>query len=294
MAHRLKTGEKHIVSEIPGAGSAGLEPYRRELMTFGYTLLPPELACPDALHVRLLDAVLARAGRTQTDLASSERCAYPESPMGQQLYYLLAADPVFAEAVMNPVLLELARYLIPDLLVSGVSANLKGPGELDMSLHADQPIHPCPRSLMCSAAYFLTPTSRAHGGTCFVPFSHHQMRQPEGAETNTETMRGLVSIEAPAGSLAIWHGNTWHGAHRRAEPGLRAQLLIQWCSRWIRPQEAYREFLAEEVIEREGDAFAELIGASVYFGWIERGPERARRAAFNSIRRRIHHKKEPT
>jgi len=262
--------------------------YQQEIMTQGYTVVPPGIACPDGLGDRLLEVLLSLVdhGPADLDLAAAQHFGEPGNPMGKQLFYLLAAHPVFVEAVMNPVLLQLARYLIREPLISGVSANFKGRGDASLPLHADQPVHPCPQSLMCSAVYNLTPISRSLGGTCFVPGSHHLMRQPVAGETIPDATSGLVSIEAPAGSLSIWHGNTWHGAHARAEPGIRVQLLVQWCSKWIRPQEAYRECLPDSVVDRAGEEFAELIGASVYFGWTKSGPKRARWAAFRDARAR--------
>jgi ectoine hydroxylase-related dioxygenase (phytanoyl-CoA dioxygenase family) len=37
--------------------------------------------------------------------------------------------------------------------------------------------------------------------------------------------RSAVAVEAPAGSLIVFHGNTWHGALPRRRPGYRFTLI---------------------------------------------------------------------
>jgi ectoine hydroxylase-related dioxygenase (phytanoyl-CoA dioxygenase family) len=95
-----------------------------------------------------------------------------------------------------------------------------------------------------------------------------------------------VPIEAPMGSLVVWHGNTWHGAFNRRSPGIRINLIYYFCSPWLRPQEAYRELLPDEIIERNGEEFARLIGRGVNYGWGSEGPDWEYGVAFDRHRRR--------
>lgn len=265
-----------------------MDVYRQQLMTYGYTVVPPNALASSGLHERVLADVLAIASEEAgpLDLAGASCHMHADNPQGQQLFYLLARGGAFIEAVTNPMHVALARYLISDAVVSSVSANLKGPGQVPLLLHADQPIHPTPRSLVCSAALLLTPMSAAGGGLCFVPCSHNRLAQPTGAEREFGYHHDLHSIEAPAGSLVLWHANTWHGAHARSDPGIRVTLLVHWCSALLRPQEPYRELLPDAVIEQGGENFADLIGASVHFGWTESGPEHEPFAAFRTARAR--------
>ena len=265
-----------------------MEYYQQQLMTYGFTVLPPELAAPGDLRERLLDNILEIAGEEcgDLDLEHASRHIYAKNPLGQQLFYLLARGGPFIEAVCNDAQLEMARFLIPDAVISSVIASLKGPGDTPLLLHADQPIHPTPRSLVCTSALLLTPMSAAGGGMCFVPYSHNLTRQPTDLEQRLDAHPSLHSIEAPAGSMVIWHANTWHGAHARQEPGIRVSLLMHWCDPLLRPQEPYRELLPEHMVGLETDRFADLIGARVHNGWTEEGPERAPYAAFRTARAR--------
>lgn len=64
------------------------------------------------------------------------------------------------------------------------------------------------------------------GATAVVPGSHKLCRGPEPRESDPEENPKAVAIEAPAGSLMVWHGNTLHGPFRRTSPGLRIQVPV--------------------------------------------------------------------
>ncbi|MEM6606690.1 MAG: phytanoyl-CoA dioxygenase family protein [Pseudomonadota bacterium] len=257
-------------------------------MRDGFTVVPPEILAANELCAALLGAVLLRA-RTGDESPDINRCTeylYPDNPAGQQLFYLLAQGRPFVEAVEHPSHLALVKYLIHDAIVSSVTASLKGPGKVALPLHADQPVHPSPRSLVCTSAFLLTPMSPALGGLCFVPGSHNQLTQPPPSQRSLTAHSNLASITAPAGSLVVWHANTWHGAHPRSKPGIRVALLVHWCSSILRPQEPYRELLSDEIIAAGSEGFPELLGSSIQYGWTAEGPERAPGAAFTTARAR--------
>ena len=136
------------------------------------------------------------------------------------------------------------------------------------------------------------------------------MRQPEAAENFSfdglsqaqamqkvmagESLKGLKAIDAPnvkaveakKGSLVVWHGNTWHGAFNRINAGLRANLILYWCSAALRPQEPYREQLSDAVLNANGPDFAALIGKDIFNGWMSEGPEYTPGVAFERHRQR--------
>src|SRR5258708_7686000 len=94
-----------------------------ELEALGYTVIPPEQAAPPGFADRMLDAVLDHAERTwgvrldpegELPHDGPDEAAAPVDwevvrahPRGGNLYNLLSADPVFEQAVANPVPLAL-------------------------------------------------------------------------------------------------------------------------------------------------------------------------------------------
>ena len=77
----------------------------------------------------------------------------------------------------------------------------------------------------CNSAWALTDYTPDNGPIAMVPGSHKYCRQPRLGEG--EDM--AVPVEAPEGSLIVWHGNTWHGAYPKKTDGLR---LVSPGGRW--------------------------------------------------------------
>jgi ectoine hydroxylase-related dioxygenase (phytanoyl-CoA dioxygenase family) len=70
----------------------------------------------------------------------------------------------------------------------------------------------------------------------------------------------FTPVEAKAGSLLIWHGNTWHGAVPRTKPGLRVSI-IQYFGRWYHnPGDMFAKHFTKEMVARLPPRFADLIG----------------------------------
>lgn len=292
----------------------GLGQYIAELENYGFTVIPPNLSGGKDLVKPLLQAIkriaTERNGGVKPDFKTGDSHSELLSPAGQHLFFLLGEDPVFQQAMMNPVVVAFVKYLVSDPIISSVTSMLKGPGVVPLPLHSDQPIHPIPRSLVCNATYLLTDYSRDNGAICFIPGSQKLMRQPGAAENfsfgdlsqedlfrkiaagktpknvNVIQPPNVQAVEAKKGSLVVWQGNTWHGAFNRINSGLRANLILYWCSAALRPQEPYREQLSDEVIAANGEEFAQLIGKNIHNGWMSEGPEYKPGIAFETHRKR--------
>lgn len=270
----------------------GLEQHAAELDERGLTIIPPERAAPAGL----VDRLLARVTELATDANGGVRPDFEHgtthddiaSPGGQVLGRLLAEGPVFEEAMLNPVVQAMARHALgDDLALFTARSILKGPGVLPLFLHVDQRVNPIPRPLLCNATYLLSDYSRENGALCFVPGSHRLMRDPRGGEnfsyggltfvdalarveagepvTVTDAPE-IVAVEAPKGSLVVWHGNTWHGAHNRTAPGLRVNLILVFADMFLRPQEPYPDCVPDEAFARHDERFARLLGRGIHLG----------------------------
>lgn len=265
----------------------GLESYVADLDAHGYTVIPPELATPNGLRDRLLEAVLDVAERrngVRPDLETGSTHAGfkgrfsallgsdGDSPIGDLMQSLLFEDRVFEEALMNPVLLAMATYLCGySVVLSSMGCFMKGPNESTFSLHSDTPL-PAPlppQALVCNMTYVLTDFSRDNGSTAFVPGSHKWCRNPIGREAivgeggNEEA----VAVECPAGSLLAWHGNTWHGAFNRTAPGLRVSIPVYMARPYIRTQEGLVGKIPQEMLDRNPPRFAILTQQGISDGY---------------------------
>ncbi len=300
----------HLERSFAAMRALGLEACAADLGKLGFTVIPPHRAGTRDLAKRLLERIV--------DLSTEARGRAPDFAEGrshadaadaiERLDFLLGRGRVFEEALMHPVVLALVDYMLgEEAVLSSMLARIKGPGKLPLMLHTDQSVHPAPLPQTCNVSFVLTDYSRENGCLCMLPGSHQLLRNPlpgenfglggmdraeaeiavaAGKKIAVEDPPGIVPIEAEAGSIVAWSGNTWHGAFNRTAPGLRVNMILYFCNKWLRPQEAYRELLPQEILERNDDQFARLIGSQVFYGWGPEGASFDPNEAFNTARRR--------
>ncbi len=259
-----------------------LERYVADLDLHGFSVVPPEIANPDGLHLRLREAVLDVAERrngVRPDLEEGSthagfrgRLAGPEgdSPFGENFPALIHEDRVFEEAILNPVLLAMTTYLLGySMVLSSMGALVKGPNATCLDFHADTLLPPPwpGHAQVANATYCLTDYSRDLGSTAFLPGSHKLCRGPHALEANVEDNPRAVAVEAAAGSILVWHGNTWHGAYNRRVKGLRMGIPVLMARPYMRPEEELHDKLPQAVLDRNPTRFAILTQNAVPYGW---------------------------
>jgi hypothetical protein len=256
----------------------GLESNLAELEAFGFTVI--ENALSPEVTTKLREAVLRAAEQKferPLDLEGEE-----QHREVQLIPYLLYRDPIFEEALLNPKPLALTTYLLGrHCLLSSMTSHLKGPGGGGLLLHSDtgngmpQPFSAY--SHVTNTNYALTDYTEAGGALAMVPGSHQMHRQPTAFEKGldgNERNPHAIAIEVPAGSAIVWHGNTWHGSFPRKIPGLRINLAVYFCRQYMQPQENYKDYVPEGLIEKYGEdsRIATLLGGETQHGWRYEGP----------------------
>lgn len=258
-----------------------------ELDNFGLTVVPTERL--GALH--LVDRALERI----LDIAEQRSGARPDPVTGDthldvitpSLHYLLFEDEVFEQLMMHPSLLALVTHLVGRRCVlAGTSVFMKGPSTLaagnplgmgasgsalQLGLHSDNVLHPAPfapYAEICNATWLLSDYTKELGALAFVPGSHLLCRAP----LDGEAVEQAVAVEAPRGSLVVWHGNTWHGSYPRRVPGLRTGLSFGFARSYIAVNEDYRTTAPQEALDRHPPRFARLLGRDLLM-WGEEGPD---------------------
>ncbi|MCZ6656576.1 MAG: phytanoyl-CoA dioxygenase family protein [Gammaproteobacteria bacterium] len=274
----------------------GLERYVAEMDANGYTVIPPELASPNGLCERLLEAVMDVAEKRNGVRPDLETGSTHEnfkgrfqalaggdgdSPIGDLMQSLLFEGEVFEEALMNPVLLTMASYLCGySVVLSSMGCFMKGPNVSSFFLHSDTPLpSPLPpHALVCNLTYVLTEFNKANGSTAFVPGSHKWCRSPEGDEAKVGEGGNpkAIAVAAAPGSLLCWHGNTWHGAFNRTAPGLRVSVPVYMSRPYIRTQEGLVGEIPDEMLDRNPARFAILTQQGVAYGYKSQDDSMAR------------------
>jgi hypothetical protein len=242
-----------------------------EIDTFGYTVLTPGQVAPAGFCERLRDLVLDAAAA-----GSGQRPALDEgSAPGEHLTFLgrtqflpdiLFSDVAFEQAMMNARVLALVTYMLGEsCLMTAMNAVVKGPGPECLPLHVDTP-EPSPLppyATVANVTWLLSDYGKAQGGTFFVPGSNRWCRAPMYGESID--LSPAVTVEAPAGSVLIWHGNSWHGAWPRTAPGVRVSLLTYFARYYMRDQRDdavghYSARVTDEMLARNPERFAVLTG----------------------------------
>jgi hypothetical protein len=248
-----------------------LHKYVQDLELNGFTIIPPDKAAPPGFAEALRDAVLAVAEKESGNglAIKPDQINMESDSFGQTKYVvgMMEHGRIFEEALMNETALALATYLLGEsCTVRAVLGMIKGPGTEYMGLHTDQN-HECTPApfpaiaQMANVTWALTDYSEADGSTCFVPGSHKLCRHPNSSEATDLSL--FKPITAPAGSILIWHGNTWHGSVPRKNPGFRVSLLFDFIRWYVRsPLPPIAQTLSPDALARNPGRFGILTGAT--------------------------------
>jgi hypothetical protein len=280
---------KEVAREI---ARLGLEREAYELEVFGLTVVPADRtgAAPVAARAfeRVCELVEERTGTApDVDGGTTHLDVFVPS-----LHHVIHEGEPFEELVMHPMGHALAALLVGRRwILSGTEVFMKGPatgaddgplrrsqsGVLQLGLHSDMVTFPEPFpeiAPFCNMTWLLSDYTKEDGALAFVPGSHRYRRQPRAGEGVDEA----VPVEAPLGSMVIWHGNTWHGSYPRTRPGLRTGLAFGLAREYFHPHEPVRRDVTGEMIERNGPRFAQLAGHDVV-DWGTEGPDYAKLVA---------------
>jgi hypothetical protein len=255
----------------------GLESNLAELEAFGFTILPGALTRDVAEQVKqAVVSVAERRWNCKLDLDRTEdlQGRISGTPL---LSNLLFEDRIFEELMLAERPLALIKYLMGESVkLSSVSSHIKAGNADGLYLHADAangiPSPLPPYSCFSNLTYVLTDYTRNGGALAMVPGSHRRCRQPnqiEACMSRGSESPEAIPIEAKTGDIVIWHGNTWHGAFPRNEPGIRMNLIFAFCRQFIETQELIKGNVPSEALERHKNnpVFAGLMGEYSYHGW---------------------------
>jgi hypothetical protein len=258
-----REARRRIIGEIR---ERGLIERAWELDVDGYTVLSPEEAGTTEIAPRVLEASLDFTERKydwRPDLESEVERKGLISPFGNvhPEIGILGEGRVFEEALLNPVVLALMRYMLGEscvLIHQSLFLKCPGPDHLPLHTDQDQTVGASPLqsyAQVANANWALTDYTVENGAICFAPGSHRLCRAPTRHEATDLSL--FEPAEAKAGSVVIWHGNTWHGALRRSVPGVRA-TLVEYFGRWHLAG-ANTSAVTQEMLDRNPPKFAELV-----------------------------------
>jgi ectoine hydroxylase-related dioxygenase (phytanoyl-CoA dioxygenase family) len=258
-----------------------LEPNIAELEAFGFTVIEPDkTGAPKGFSNHLLEAVMEIARQQDESVVDlnkhADRPAY-----GRQLFHLLAQNPLFVDAAMNPVVRTMASYMLGLSMkfFSMVAFIKEGPAR-PTPMHTDSVGVPSPLPFygtVCNISWILSDYTQDNGTLCMVPGSHRFCRHPTEFE-QPKFMGGVMDdamatpVIAKPGSIAVFTGNTWHGTYPKVTPTTRVHIATAFCRNYVSPAENYDD-LSDDVLAKNDPELARLIGRKAWQGYRAEGPK---------------------
>ena len=181
----------------------------------------------------------------------------------QRVYNLPAKTRAFDRLIEDERVLEVAQHLLGDdfLLTAALAINL-GPGETAQNLHIDEAFYPVARPrrpFALSTIWAIDDFTADNGGTVVVPGSHRWGNdQLPTADTDT------VTLEMPAGSVAMYPGLLWHGGGGNTTDAFRLGISIQYVVGWGRQQESYVLGVPPDIVKAVSPRMRRLLGFSIH------------------------------
>ncbi|MDZ4691724.1 phytanoyl-CoA dioxygenase family protein [Terricaulis sp.] len=265
------------------ARELGLETNIAELEAFGFTVIPPEKnGAPKDFAARLYEKVLKIASSEDELSVELNKHSDAEKPAyGRQIFHLLERDPMFIDALMNPVVRTMGSYLMGQSyrLFSMVAFYKDGPAR-PTAMHCDCVGVPTPLpaySTLCNVSWILTPYREETGTLGMVPGSHRLCRHPTQFEqpqfAGGQLDNAVVApVIAEPGSLVVFPGNTWHCTYPKTSDGVRTHIVTAFGRNFVAAGEDYSD-LADEKVNYGGAEFARLIGRKAWQGYGRAGPK---------------------
>ena len=161
---------------------------------------------------------------------------------------LVTLDPMFLPIIDHPAVLPYIEMTMgSNLILGSLNARVVRPGDGHQGLHGDVPLDMLRLGdnapLMMNTVWALTDLNPRNGGTRLVPGSHQSpLRYPPPGLSLPHEMQP----EVPAGSVVVFHGQTWHGGGANHTGELRAAMFGHYRNGvWLRfqcdPHDGFRE-----------------------------------------------------
>jgi hypothetical protein len=284
-----------IASVYNRARELGIETNIAELEAFGFTIIEPEkTGMPKDFAKRLMERTLAIAKAEDINVVDlNKQAARPAQ--GRQLFNLITKDAIYADALMAPAAQVMAKYMMgASYRLYSMVAFLKEGAATPTPLHNDSTGMPPPLPFygnVCNISWVLTDYTKESGTLCMLPGSHRLCRQPTIGEW-PKFMGGqaeddlFVPVLAKPGSLAVFHGNTWHGTYPKTTQEVRCHVALAACRNYVASGESFAD-VPEATVHRGGPELARALGRTAWQGYGAEGPSLDRmalvRAAAGSV-----------
>jgi len=189
-------------------------------------------------------------------------------------------DAAFIELIDHPTVFPLVQHMMMDgsyqnsepFIVTQFSARDPHVGVPAQQLHIDSRFPGPPYAMMCIALWMINDFTIESGGTRLVPGSHHRASYPD----NGVTYKDEIIVQAPAGSVVLYNGSSWHGGGSKLKDVERWSVIISYARWWVKPAFDMTRNTPQEIYAGLTPARKELFGFSSIPPWDEHVRSRSR------------------
>jgi Phytanoyl-CoA dioxygenase (PhyH) len=234
----------------------GVEEALGELAEHGACIIPNALS-PE--FVEELRTATYRCASNDRRYGWTEAYQYgKDDHINQRIWNLPSRDPVFCELAEHPLAIELVRRTLGwPASLSSMSANITNGGGASMVVHTDQGYLPGPltRPWVFNLAWCVDDFNAENGATLFTPGSHRRIEPP-----SKTVSAGMIPAIAPAGSLLVLDGRTWHTNGVNTAGTSRAGIFSVYTVPYLLPQENWPLSLNPAVRQFGSETLQTLLG----------------------------------
>ena len=283
----------HKMAQLPKP-TRDIAQLKSDITTHGFCFVaeayPPDLL--ERLKARLGEQAQAERER------GHHKQSYVQDPDGinQWLLMLVNKGSVFREVLFQPLVSAVLEHVLGrEHVLSEMSAHITRPGAKLLPLHTDQWWMPVPQlpgadhrrpgditrdnGLTGALAPSKTPINPAmcvncmcmvsdftekNGATRLVPGSHLTGLQPD---QNVPHSVESVAAAAPAGTVVMWDGRTWHAAGANDGNDARYGYVNMYAAPQMRTLQNFTLGTKDEVLRDASPELKRLLGLKVWYSY---------------------------
>ena len=193
---------------------------------------------------------------SESEGAQLERESVPEEGM-IKLFDLVNKDAIFDLCFTHPrVLAAMAHMLDDDVKLHSLGSRSAPLGHGLQGLHVDFGVNLGSGPWVgCNAIWLLEDFTEENGATRLVPGSHRIGKHPRDVMAAPKQAHPHeIRITAPAGTVVVFTGHTWHGGAQNRDNRIRWAMQGAFCRRDYPQDPVLQQILLPEVRDRLGDA----------------------------------------
>lgn len=182
----------------------------------------------------------------------------------RRLADLVNKGQIFDKVYTHPMVLAAVHHILNrDFKLSSLNARDALPGQGHQRLHPDWSTDYEGIFHVCNSIWLLDDFTEKNGCTRLVPGTH-KGKHPDNTQQDADAPHPQEELlTAPAGTVAVFNSQTWHGGTKNRTNGKRRALHCYFTAREHKQQLNQREYMRHETWKRISPAARYILDVDV-------------------------------